>query len=319
MLAFELKELVLGIISGDTHCMSRALSLVERNNDESAEKLLKEVYPYGGNSRIIGITGSTGVGKSSLIHQAAKALRKRNKSVGVIAIDPSSPITNGAFLGDRLRMQDLTMDSNVFIRSVAGGRHSVDSLSKKIFGLAHVMEASGKHYIFIETMGSGQDDCLISKVAQTTVYVTIPTLGDEIQAMKAGILEVSDIVVVNKADDPNRDKAITWWKNVFALEERKTGAWKTPVLPINSTTGEGVDALLDSLEHHERHMKDSGEWERRKKDTVREEVRLILLAKLWNSLADTRIPDSELGALIERRADPLAFTDKILKKKKGKR
>lgn len=316
MLAFELKELVLGIISGDTRSMARALSLAQKNGDEAADRLLQQIYPYGGNSRIIGITGATGVGKSSLIFQAAKVLRKRNRSVGVISIDPTSPVSGGAFLGDRLRMQELALDSGVFIRSVAGGRDSVDSLTKKIFTLVHVMEASSKHYIFIETIGSGQNDCLISKVAQTTVYVSIPTLGDEIQAMKAGILELTDIAIVNKADDPNRDKAVTWWKNVLALEEKKPGAWKIPVIATDSHAGEGAETFITAIDDHERHMKDSGEWERRKQETIREEVRMTLKSKLLKTLDATRISDKDMGALLERRLDPIVYTAKLLKKRR---
>ena len=313
MLPFEIKEMVLGVISGDVRSVARALTLVERNGDSSSERFLQKIYPYGGNTRVIGITGATGVGKSSLIFQTTKALRKRGHSVGVISIDPTSPVTNGSFLGDRLRMQELVTDSGVFIRSVAGGARSLDSLSRKIFSLVHVMEASGKHFIFIETMGSGQDDCMIAKVAQTTAYVTIPTLGDEIQAMKAGILELSDMIVVNKADDPGRDRAITWWKNVISLDERKQGAWKTPVIAVNSLTGDGTDGLASSIDDHERHMKDSGEWERRKKESVRAEVKLLIMEKLWRNI-DFRVAEKEMGELLERKMDPLTYVEKALKK-----
>lgn len=318
MLPFELKEMVLGVISGDVRSISRALTLMDRNGDASSEKLLQKIYPYGGNTRIIGITGSTGVGKSSLIFQTAKALRKRGHSVGILSIDPTSPITQGSFLGDRLRMQELATDNGVFIRSVAGGTRSVDSLSRKIFALVHVMEASGKHFILIETMGSGQDDCLIAKVAQTTAYVSIPTLGDEIQAMKAGILELSDMIVINKADDPGRDRAITWWKNVIGLDERKQGAWKTPVLAVNSLSGEGVEQFVGIIDDHERHMKDSGEWERRKKEAIRTEVRLLMMERLWQEL-ETKVAEKDMGELLERKMDPCSFVEKALKKVRRQR
>lgn len=315
MLAFELKDLILGVISGETRSVSRALSLVEKDGDDAAERLLQKIYPYGGNARVIGVTGATGVGKSTLIFQLARLLRKRGQTVGVLSIDPTSPTSQGAFLGDRLRMQELGLDNGVFIRSVAGGVDSVDSLTKKIFPLLHVMEASGKHFVFIETMGSGQDDCLIAKVAQTTLYVTIPDLGDEIQALKAGVVEAADIIVVNKADQPNKDKAVAWWKNVLSMETRRHGAWKTPVTAVNSLNGENADSLLVSIDDHERHMKDSGEWERRKKDSIREEIRLLALSRVWRDL-DLRLNDKEMGALLERRSDPQVFVDKLLKKRR---
>ncbi|MBI2070550.1 MAG: methylmalonyl Co-A mutase-associated GTPase MeaB [Elusimicrobia bacterium] len=315
MLPFELKELILGVISGEAKALSRALSLVERNSDVAATKLLQKIYPYGGNTRIVGITGSTGVGKSSLVFQAAKALRKKGATVGILSIDPSSPVSKGSFLGDRVRMQDLTLDPGVFIRSIPGGTDSVDSLSKKIFSLVHVLEASGKHFIFIETMGSGQDDSLIAKVAQTTVYVTVPSLGDEIQAMKAGIIEMSDMVVINKADNEGTDRAVAWWKNIFSMDVRKSGAWRTPVLSVNSLTGEGVDNLLSMIDGHERHMKDSGEWERRKKESIRTEVRMLLMEKLWQE-TEARMTEDEIGNLLERKSDPIVYVEKALKKKK---
>ncbi|MEK6543628.1 MAG: methylmalonyl Co-A mutase-associated GTPase MeaB [Elusimicrobiota bacterium] len=315
MLPFEIKELVLGVISGESRSISRALSLVENNGDVTADKLLQKVYPYGGNSRVVGITGATGVGKSSLICGLARQIRKRGQTVGIISIDPTSPTSGGAFLGDRLRMQELALDSGVFIRSVAGGKDSVASMTRKIFPLMHVMEASGKHFVFIETMGSGQDDCLISKVAQTTLYVTIPDLGDEIQAMKAGVVEAADAVVVNKADSPNKDKAVASWKNIITMDTRKHGAWKVPVLTSNSLTGEGIDAIVSCIDAHERHMKDSGEWERRKKDSIREEVKLLALSKLRDQL-EFNLNEKEMGALLERRSDPLVFVDKFLKKRR---
>ncbi|MBI4062778.1 MAG: methylmalonyl Co-A mutase-associated GTPase MeaB [Elusimicrobia bacterium] len=315
MLPFELKELVLGVISGEARAISRALSLIERNSDPSGEKLLQRIYPYGGNTRIVGITGAVGVGKSSLIFQLARALRKRGHTVGVISIDPTSPISHGAFLGDRVRMQDLTADQGVFIRSVAGGADSVESLTRKIFGLVHVMEASGKHFVLVETMGSGQSDCLIAKVAQSTLYVSIPSLGDEIQAMKAGILEMSDIVVINKADHEGTDRAITWWKNIFSLETRKSGAWKTPILAVNSLTGEGAGPILTAIDDHERHMKDSGEWERRKKEAIRTEVKMLILERLRSEI-ETRVNENDIGGLLERKTDPLAYIDKALRKKR---
>lgn len=315
MLPFELKDMVLGIISGETRSVSKALSICENDNGAS-DKLLRKIYPYGGNSRVVGITGPTGAGKSSLIFQLAKSLRKKNRTVGIISIDPTSPLTRGSFLGDRLRMQDLGTDSGVFIRSVAGGTDSNDSLTRKIYSLLHVMEASGKHVVFIETMGSGQDDCLITKVAQSTIYVTVPTLGDEIQALKAGVAEVADILVINKADDPMKDKAITWWKNVLSMDEKKPGAWKSPVLAVNSLSAEGVDSVLAAIDTHERHMKDSGEWERRKKESIREELRMLLMDRMLREAAELKINEKDLGELLERKNDPLNFLDKILKKRR---
>lgn len=316
LLPFQLKEMVLGIISGESSSVARALTLCDSNGNSSSEKLLKKIYPYGGNSRVVGITGSTGVGKSSLIFQLTKILRKRNRTVGILSIDPTSPVSHGSFLGDRLRMQELGLDKGVFIRSIAGGTDSRDSLTRKIFSLLHVLEASGKHIVFIETMGSGQDDCLITKVAQTTLYVTIPTLGDEIQALKAGVAEVADMLVINKADDPAKDKAIAWWKNVIAMDEKKTGAWKSHVLAANSITGEGADQILSAIDVHERHMKDSGEWERRKKEAIREEVRMLLLEKLLKEMTAAKINEKDISELLERKNDPLNYVETILRKRR---
>jgi len=313
MLPFELKEMVLGIISGESKSVARALSLIDHNHDSDSEKLLKKIYPYGGNSRVVGVTGSTGVGKSSLIFQMAKALRKRNKTVGILSIDPTSRATKGSFLGDRVRMQELALDSGVFIRSIAGGLDSAGSLSRKIFSFLHILEASGKHFIFVETMGSGQDDCLVSKVTQTTLYATIPTLGDEIQALKAGVAEIADILIINKSDDPNRDKAVAWWKNIFAMDEKRPGAWKSPVLAANSISGDGVDAVLTAIDSHERHMKDSGEWERRKKEAIREEMRLLVVEQLLKDAAEIKLSEKEVADLLERKAAPLDCIGKLLR------
>jgi len=232
------------VLNGDKRAIARFISLIEQKSQDAAS-LLKKIHNHTGNAIIVGITGPPGGGKSSIVNQLTKKLRSENKKVGIIAVDPSSPFSGGALLGDRIRMQDLTLDEGVFIRSM-GTRGALGGLSRASYDSAKVLDASGMDYVIIETVGVGQSEVDIVKLADIVILVQVPGLGDDVQAIKAGIMEIGDIFVVNKADKDGAERLVTEIEMTLDLNPNKN-EFRPPVIKTVATTGEGINDLCVNI------------------------------------------------------------------------
>jgi len=311
----KIEEITRGVLAGDRRSIARAITIIE-NNTAEAKKLIASIYPRTGKAHIIGLTGPSGSGKSTLIEKIVREYRRRGKTVGVIAVDPTSPFTGGAFLGDRIRMQELSTDQGVFIRSMATRNYS-GGLAKATKDAVKVLDAAGKDIILVETVGAGQSEVEIIKVAQTTVVVHAPGLGDEIQAIKAGLMEIADIFVVNKADRENADKAVTDIQSILQLNNKET-AWKPPILKTTALTGEGVPQLIEKLEEHRRFLEKETE---RKRTLGKAEAELIeaieekVVGSIIEDLKKQGKFEELLQKIIERKIDPASAAEKLLRGK----
>lgn len=249
------EELIHGLLAGEMKPLARAISYVE-NDDPRAVDVLKAIYPKGRSVPIIGITGPAGVGKSSLTDQLIAHYRAQNQKVGIVAVDPSSPFTGGAILGDRIRMQRHGTDSGVFIRSMAT-RGKLGGIAAATFDVIDMLSAAGYDRILIETVGVGQDEVDIVKIAHTTVVVLMPGLGDEVQAMKAGLMEIADVLVINKSDRPEAEKMETELKNVLSFFQ-SGDQWRPRIIKTIATSNTGVDDLAAAIEEHTMYLNSSG-------------------------------------------------------------
>ncbi len=328
------KDLIERVRRGEHAAASRALSLIV-DEDPAAEALLKDFFKSAGSAQKIGVCGPPGAGKSTLAGRLISLYRARKLKVGVLMVDPSSSISGGAFLGDRLRIMEHATDPGVFIRSL-GSRGMIGGLTHSIFGAIHVLEALGCAKILVETVGTGQDEVDIASVVDTVLYVTTPAMGDEIQAMKAGAMEVADVFVVNKADLAGRDKAVADLKAALSLgmpgaqAGRYAGhhgaaavraaaaaaveapAWDPPVVPTAAVSGEGVEELAARVEAHAAHLRESGEGRERLKHQHATELRFWLQRRVLKTALD-RVTDKNLEDMLDRRTDPASLGKKLLK------
>ena len=298
---------------GDHTAASRALSIVV-NEDKSFEALAKEFFKASGSAQKIGISGPPGAGKSTLTGRLIGSYRARKLKVGVLAVDPSSSISGGAFLGDRLRIMEHATDPGVFIRSLAS-RGMIGGLTYSIFGAIHVLETLGCDKIIIETVGTGQDEVDIASVADTVLYVTTPSMGDEIQAMKAGAMEIGDIFVVNKADLAGKDKAVADLKAALGLGHSAgqiAKAWEPPVLATSAKVGEGIAELSAALNGHWTHLKTSGEGRARLKRQHATELQFWIQRRVLKTALD-RVTDKVLEEMVSHKTDPASLGRRILK------
>ena len=303
------------MLKGDKRSIAKAISLIE-NEQPEAQEIISVLYPRTGKAHIIGITGPGGCGKSTLIEKLIKELRRQGKTVGVVAVDPTSPFSGGAFLGDRIRMQDLSTDEGVFIRSMAT-RNTPGGLAKATKNAAHVLDASGKNVIIVETAGAGQSEVEIIKVAYTILVVSAPGLGDEIQAIKAGIMEIGDIFVVNKADRENADKTVI---DIQAMLETngKNQKWKPPVVKTIAIRGDGVAELIEKIWAHKKYL-ESGEFHPRIETRIETELLEALKQKIADQLLDDLRQKGQLETTIQRilsrEIDPYSAADEIIAEK----
>jgi LAO/AO transport system kinase len=284
------------LVAGDKRALARAISLVE-NHDPEGDRLVAELFPRTGGARIVGLTGPPGVGKSTLIGAICGELRKADREVGVLSIDPSSPFTQGAVLGDRIRLSDHFLDPGIFIRSMAT-RGSLGGLAEAALQAALLMDASGKDDVLLETVGVGQGEIDVVDHADTVVLALMPGSGDSIQALKAGVMEIPDVIVVNKCEHPLADTMIREVKTVLALGPARD--WKVPVVRTEATKGEGVTELVETIDAHGRHIAEAGTLAERRARNLRAEVLGIAASRLRRGLEERSREDPRTAELLDR-------------------
>jgi LAO/AO transport system kinase len=292
----DISTLKEGILAGRYRALGRAISMVE-GDDPNVERLLAEIYPATGHARIIGITGSPGAGKSTLVASLAKFYRRQDKRVGIIAVDPTSPFSGGAILGDRIRMSDLYTDRGVFIRSMAT-RGFLGGLARATNDVVDVLDASGFDIILVETVGVGQDEVEIVRTVQTNVVVLVPGMGDDIQAIKAGIMEIGDVFVVNKADRPGADKTVTEITMMMSLVEEH-GDWVPPIVKTVASKAEGIPDLDAAAAKHFAYLEASGELDRRNRERVRIRVETLLKERFMERIIGKTMTREHYDALLD--------------------
>jgi LAO/AO transport system kinase len=308
------------LVAGDKRALARAITLIE-SDDPTGWELVREVYPRTGKARIVGFTGPPGVGKSTLIGALTAELRKDEREVAVLSIDPSSPFTRGALLGDRIRLSDHFLDPGVFIRSMAS-RGALGGLSEAALQVALVMDAAGKDDVLIETVGVGQAEIDIVDHADTIVLALMPGSGDSIQALKAGVMEIPDVIVVNKADHPMTDTMVREVRGVLALSHDPEG-WNVPILRTEARAHTGVDELAVKIAEHRAFIEAAGTLEERRARNLRNEVLGIAASRMRRRLEATAADDPDTTALLERvvrrELDPASAAGELMEKQAGDR
>jgi LAO/AO transport system kinase len=303
------------LLAGDKRALARAISLVENDKPEGWD-LVREVYPHTGQASIVGFTGPPGVGKSTLLGALTKLERERDRSVAVLSIDPSSPFTQGALLGDRIRLSEHFLDPGVFIRSMAN-RGALGGLSEATLQAALLMDASGRDIVMLETVGVGQAEVDIIDHADTVVLVLMPGSGDSIQALKAGVMEIPDVIVVNKSDHPLTDTMIREIKGVLALGSHE--GWQVPIVKTEATRGEGIEQLAEKLSEHRAYIESEGTLSERRRRNLMNEVLAIATFRMRREL-EAAVREDEtvqelLDRVVSRELDPASAATTILERR----
>jgi len=303
-----------GVRSGDRRALARAITLVE-NSDPIAEELVRDLYPETGNAYAIGITGPPGVGKSTLISALVRHVRGEERRVGVVSVDPSSPFTQGALLGDRIRLADHFLDKDVFIRSM-GTRGHLGGLAEATLQALLLLDAAGKELVFLETVGAGQSEVEVIGIADTIVLVLMPGSGDSVQALKAGIMEIPDVIAINKKDHPAAKTMLSEVRSILSLDRER--AWRPPIVLTEATRGENVPELWEKIAAHRAHLESEGQLEERRRKNLAAEVFAVASGRAKEHLQQAVRDDPELRRLLDevqrRELDPLSAVREILGK-----
>ena len=310
-----MKDLTKKVLQGDPRGIARLITLAE-NNDPVATDAMKNIHPHTGKAHVIGITGVMGSGKSTLICELTRLYRKQGKTVGIVAVDPTSPFSGGALLGDRVRMNELTLDEGVFIRSM-GTRGMLGGLTSAVYDVVEIFDASGKDVIFVETVGVGQAEVDIVKIADTTLVIVVPGLGDSIQTLKAGVMEIADIYVVNKADRDGVEKTVAEVESLVdiscSLKDRKT-----PVLKTIAKDKKGISNLVNEIKKHNEYLKNSNTFEEQRRMRYETELVEIIRKRLMNFIFDEEQFKDRVEELINqisnKKIDPHSAAEEILGK-----
>jgi LAO/AO transport system kinase len=308
------ESLAEGVRTGDTRALARAISLVE-NGDPLAYDLVRDIYPDTGRTYAVGITGPPGVGKSSLISGLIGHIRAQERTIGVISVDPSSPFTHGALLGDRIRLSDHFLDPGVFIRSM-GTRGHLGGLAETTLQALLVLDAAGKDLVFLETVGAGQSEVEVIGIADTVVLVLMPGSGDSVQALKAGIMEIPDVIAINKMDHPAAKTMLKEVRSILSLDRDR--AWKPPIVLTEATRGENIPELWEKVEEHRAHLESGGLLEERRRKNLAGEVYALASGRAKAHLQRAVADDPELRRLLDevqrRELDPLTAVKEIMER-----
>jgi LAO/AO transport system kinase len=310
-------DYVAEILQGTPLAISRVITWLE-NEDERARPVMEDIYPHTGNAYILGLTGSPGTGKSTLTDGVAWQLRQRDLTVGIVAVDPSSPFTGGALLGDRIRMARHSADTGVFIRSMAT-RGALGGLAQYTQGATKVLDASGKDFVIIETVGVGQDEVDVMRVADTTCVVLVPGMGDVIQSMKAGIMEIADIYVVNKSDRPGADQLYS--EVMYRVDQdvhMKGRKWVPPIIKTIAVEGKGEEELLDAIMLHRKYLQESGELIEKRRDRTRQETLQMIHYELFRFIKERLSKNDQIEKMVEEimnhRSSPYNVVEQVVNK-----
>jgi LAO/AO transport system kinase len=306
-------DLIRGLLEKDIRAVAHSISIVE-NGSQSSSQLLKQIYTNVGEAYRIGITGPPGAGKSTIVNQIAKLIRGKEKRVGIIAVDPTSPFTGGALLGDRIRMSEIGSDTDIFIRSMAS-RGSLGGLSKKVIDAADILDAAGYDYILLETVGVGQSELDIVKAADTTIVVLVPESGDSIQAMKAGLMEIGDIFILNKSDRPGAKQAAASLKSILMMRLHDESTWLPSIVKTVATETKGITDVFSEITRHREFLSEKNillkKREKQTKNRIKEIVEEYISNELWNAERESSL-DSSLEKVVLGRLSPYQIAEDLI-------